>query len=113
MNDAHQGSGVPEQDLPPPERFEDDQVMHLQRGQLVAETSRPANRTQRTRRSRTVGAPGLCRPRQPHGHLHLHRPAALTNRSDFAAFGAAAILAHPDWPRLLAIAGWAVAVIVG
>jgi hypothetical protein len=45
MNDAHQGSGVPEQDLPPPERFEDDQVMHLQRGQLVAETSRPVPRT--------------------------------------------------------------------
>jgi hypothetical protein len=25
-----------------------------------------------------VGASGLRRPRQPHGHLHLHRPAALT-----------------------------------
>ena len=44
MNDAHQNSGVPEQDPQPPERSEDKQVMHLQRGQLVAETSRPVPR---------------------------------------------------------------------
>jgi hypothetical protein len=44
MNDAHQSSGVPEQDPQPPERSEDKQVMHLQRGQLVAETSRPVPR---------------------------------------------------------------------
>jgi hypothetical protein len=44
MNDAHQSSGIPEQDLQPRERFEDELVMHLQRGQLVAETSRPVPR---------------------------------------------------------------------
>ncbi len=40
MNDAQQGPGVPEQDLQPPERFEDEPVMHLERDQLVAETFR-------------------------------------------------------------------------
>ena len=44
MNDAHEGSGVAEQDLQPPERFENEQVVHLERGQLVAETSRPIPR---------------------------------------------------------------------
>ena len=44
MNDARQGSGIPEQDRQPPERFQDEQVMHLDRGQLVAETSRPVPR---------------------------------------------------------------------
>jgi hypothetical protein len=45
MNDAHQSSGVPEHDRQPPERFQDNkQVMHLDRGQLVAETSRPVPR---------------------------------------------------------------------
>ena len=44
MDDAHQGSGIPEQDLQPQERFEDDLVMHLERGQLIAETSRPVPR---------------------------------------------------------------------
>ena len=44
MNDAHQGSGAPGRDLQPPERFEDEQVMHLERGQLVTETSRPVPR---------------------------------------------------------------------
>ena len=44
MNDAHQGSGDPEQDLRPQQRFEDEQLMHLDRGQLVAETSRPVRR---------------------------------------------------------------------
>jgi len=44
MNDAHQDSGIQEQDLQPPERFKDEQVTHLERGQLVAETSRPVPR---------------------------------------------------------------------
>ena len=44
MNEAQRGSGAPGQDLHPPERFEDEQVMHLERGQLVTETSRPVPR---------------------------------------------------------------------
>ncbi len=41
MNEAHQSSGIGEQDPQPQERSEDELVMHLERGQLVAETSRP------------------------------------------------------------------------
>ena len=44
MNDAQQGPGVPEQDPQPPERFEDEPVIYLERDQLVAETSRPVPR---------------------------------------------------------------------
>jgi hypothetical protein len=44
MNHAHHSSAGPEQDLQPQQRFEDDQVMHLERGQLVTETSRPVPR---------------------------------------------------------------------
>jgi len=44
MNDAHQGSGGPEQDRQPPERSQDKQVMYLDRDQLVAETTRPVPR---------------------------------------------------------------------
>jgi hypothetical protein len=44
MNDAPQGSGVPEQDRQPPQHSADEQAMHLDRGQLVAETSRPVPR---------------------------------------------------------------------
>ena len=44
MNNAHQGSGAPGEDLQPPERFEDEQVMHLERGQFVTETSQPVPR---------------------------------------------------------------------
>jgi hypothetical protein len=44
MNDAPQSSGVPEHDRQPPQRLEDEQVMHLDRGQFVAETSRPVPR---------------------------------------------------------------------
>jgi hypothetical protein len=43
MNDANQSPGGPEPDPQPPERL-DEQVMHLERGQLVAETSRPVPR---------------------------------------------------------------------
>ena len=44
MNHAHHSSGVPAQDRQPPERSQEEQVMHLDRGQLVAETSRPVPR---------------------------------------------------------------------
>jgi hypothetical protein len=44
MNDAHQGSGVPKRDRQPPERSEGQLAMHLDRGQLVAETTRPVPR---------------------------------------------------------------------
>lgn len=38
------GGGTPEQDPGPPERSLDHQMAHLERGQLVAETSRPVPR---------------------------------------------------------------------
>jgi hypothetical protein len=44
MNDPHHSSGIPEQHRQPPERLEDEPVMHLERGQLVTETSRPVPR---------------------------------------------------------------------
>ncbi len=44
MNDAQRGAGVPEEDRQPPERFEDEPVIYLERDQLVAETSRPVPR---------------------------------------------------------------------
>jgi len=53
MNDARPGSGVPEQDRQPPQRFQDEQVMHLDRGQLVAETSRPVPRAALSARAAT------------------------------------------------------------
>jgi hypothetical protein len=44
MNDAHHSSGGPEQGLQPPQRFGHEQVMHLERGQLVTEASLPVPR---------------------------------------------------------------------
>ncbi len=44
MNDPYQSSGAREQDRQPPERVQDEQVTHLERSQLVAETSRPLPR---------------------------------------------------------------------
>jgi len=44
INDAHRGSGIREQDLQPQERFEDELILHLERDQFVAETSRPVPR---------------------------------------------------------------------
>jgi hypothetical protein len=44
MNDVHQSSGIREQDLQPQERLEDELIMHLERDQFVAETSRPVPR---------------------------------------------------------------------
>jgi len=40
-DDAPQPPGIREQDLQPQERFEDELIMHLERDQFVAETSRP------------------------------------------------------------------------
>jgi hypothetical protein len=44
MNHAHRRSDAPEHGRQPPERSQDHQVTHLERGQLVAETSRPVPR---------------------------------------------------------------------
>jgi hypothetical protein len=44
MNNAHQSSTIPEQALQAHERFEDELIMHLERDQFVAETSRPVPR---------------------------------------------------------------------
>jgi hypothetical protein len=44
MNDARHGPGVAEQDRQPQQHSQDEQVMQLDRGQLVAETSRPIPR---------------------------------------------------------------------
>jgi hypothetical protein len=44
MNDAHHIPGMPERSLQPQQRFDDEQAMHLERGQLVTETSRPVSR---------------------------------------------------------------------
>ena len=44
MNDAHPILSIPEQNLQAQERFEDDLIMHLERDQFVAETSRPVPR---------------------------------------------------------------------
>jgi hypothetical protein len=41
MKDAHQCSGIGEQDPRSPERFEDELVMHLARGQLVTSRAVP------------------------------------------------------------------------
>jgi hypothetical protein len=44
MDHVRQGEGIPEQDLQRQERFEDELIMHLERDQFVAETSRPVPR---------------------------------------------------------------------
>jgi hypothetical protein len=44
MDHVSHGSGIREQDLQREERFEDDLIMHLERDQFVAETSRPVPR---------------------------------------------------------------------
>jgi len=43
-NGAHHSLDIQEQDLQPQERFEDELIMHLERDQFVAETSRPVPR---------------------------------------------------------------------
>jgi len=42
--DAHTGHDISEQDLQAQERAEDELIMHLERDQFVAETSRPVPR---------------------------------------------------------------------
>ncbi len=54
MNDAHRRPDIRERDLQPQERFEDELIMHLERDQFVAETSRPVPRAELSRRV-TVG----------------------------------------------------------
>jgi hypothetical protein len=44
MDHVDQGKGIREQDLQREERFEDELIMHLERDQFVAETSRPVPR---------------------------------------------------------------------
>jgi len=44
IDDAHDGLGIAERDLQPQERYEDELIMHLERDQFVAETSRPVPR---------------------------------------------------------------------
>jgi hypothetical protein len=51
VDDAHQSSGIQEHDLQPQERFEDELIMHLERDQFVAETSRPVPRAQLSARA--------------------------------------------------------------
>jgi hypothetical protein len=43
-DDAQRGIAIRERDLQPQERFEDELIMHLERDQFVAETSRPVPR---------------------------------------------------------------------
>jgi hypothetical protein len=54
INDADHGSAIREQDLQPQERFEDELIMHLERDQFVAETSRLVPRAALSARA-TVG----------------------------------------------------------
>jgi hypothetical protein len=44
MDHVRQDKGIPEQNLQRQERFEDELIMHLERDQFVAETSRPVPR---------------------------------------------------------------------
>jgi hypothetical protein len=44
VNEADPSPGIRELDLQPQERFEDELIMHLERDQFVAETSRPVPR---------------------------------------------------------------------
>ena len=46
MNHAHHGSDAPEHGWQRPQRSQDHLVTHLERGQLVAETSRPVPRAE-------------------------------------------------------------------
>jgi hypothetical protein len=44
VSGAHEAPIIRERDLQPQERFEDELIMHLERDQFVAETSRPVPR---------------------------------------------------------------------
>lgn len=50
MQDAYQSSGPSEQDLRAQERLQDELIMHLERDQFRAETSRPVPRAALSRR---------------------------------------------------------------
>jgi hypothetical protein len=50
---AHQSSTIAEQDLQLQQRFEDELIMHLERDQFVAETSRPVPRAALSARATT------------------------------------------------------------
>jgi hypothetical protein len=49
--EARQSAGIPEQEPHSGERFEDELIMHLERDQFVAETSRPVPRAVLTARA--------------------------------------------------------------
>jgi len=51
VNGAHRDSGIQERDLQPQERYEDELIMHLERDQFVAETSRPVPRAELSARA--------------------------------------------------------------
>ncbi len=51
IDGARLSPGIREQDLQPQERFEDELIMHLERDQFVAETSRPVPRAQLSART--------------------------------------------------------------
>ena len=53
MRHTSQVEVIPEQDLQREERFEDDLIMHLERDQFVAETSRPVPRARLGARATT------------------------------------------------------------
>jgi len=44
IEERHREGAIEETDLQPQERFEDELIMHLERDQFVAETSRPVPR---------------------------------------------------------------------
>ena len=49
--DGQRQGAIEEQDLQPQERFEDELIMHLERDQFVAETSRPVPRAELSARA--------------------------------------------------------------
>lgn len=51
--EAHQGSGIREEDLQRQERLEEQLIMHLERDQFVAETSRPVPRAPLSARAKS------------------------------------------------------------
>jgi hypothetical protein len=54
INEPDPSSPVSEQDLQRQERLEDELIMHLERDQFVAETSRPVSRAQLGSRATTA-----------------------------------------------------------
>lgn len=53
MHDAYPSLGIQEQDLQTQERLEDELIMHLERDQFRAETSRPVARASLSARATT------------------------------------------------------------